>query len=277
MHQVSAAGEREHALGSGGWLRLTTQSMFPDRALAPRLQTRPVQDLRATAPDLTGTDQRLQRLGDMSEGRGRLGLATSAAPVARGCRPVFATYQHKEGVLMTNRRTPVARLVVLAAIVATIGFLVFSFYPRDLKRVAGLHGVTPADIVQIQLSMSIYREPESAGMVPRTELIASNEVITDEGFFEQVLQLLDEKRIRTRPFSSGMEYRKADFSKPAFTLLSMSLEHGETVFISISNDSRFVAMWSSETEYARYRLYGEGIDTRQLRDAVPRPNSAPGG
>ena len=150
--------------------------------------------------------------------------------------------------------------------------LAFTLYPRELKRVAGLDGITAADITQVQLSLSVYREPESSGMAPRAEPIAQNEIITDEVFFEELLNLLDKHTLRRRLTPQRVEYRRVDPTKPSLVLLSLSLASEDTLFLAISHDSRYIALWSADSPYTRYRLYGEGLDTRRLVESYLRLN-----
>lgn len=170
---------------------------------------------------------------------------------------------------MTDRKLPISRLIAYAVIVAITVLLALNFYPRDLKQVVGLKGITPDDITQIQLSMAVYEEPASPGMEPRAELIANGEVITDRAFFKDLLDLLENHTVRRRLLSRGVEYRRVDPTKPSIVFLAIYLENNrETLFLDISNDSRFLSMWSSDTGYTRYRVYGEGIDTNSLHESV---------
>lgn len=169
---------------------------------------------------------------------------------------------------MRNRKLTSTRLVAYTVIVAVTLLLALNFYPRDLKGVAGLREVTPDHIAQMQLSMAVFEEPGSSGVLPRAELIASNEVITDEDFFIDVLELLSGHTMRRRLLSRGVDYRRTDFTKPSIVLISVSLDSNKTVFIDVSNDPRFVAIWSDDSPYTRYRLYGEGINTDKLHRSV---------
>ncbi len=177
---------------------------------------------------------------------------------------------------MTDRKQSMVKSIMYAVVGAVIVLLAVSFYPRDLRQVAGLQDITPDDIIRIQLSMAVYEELAGGAVAPRSELIAQNESITDRDFFKDVLDVLEDHTVRRRFFSRGVDYRRVDLTKPSIVFLSVSFDNRETLFINISNDSRFMAIWSSESAYTRYRLYGEGIDTNKLYESVLRLNLIPG-
>ena len=177
---------------------------------------------------------------------------------------------------MTDRKSPVAISIMYAVIAAVIVLLAVNFYPRDLRQVAGLQDITPDDITRIQLSMAIYEEVAGGAVPPRSELIAQNEIITDRDFFEDVLDMLENHTVRRRLLSRGVDYRRVDLTRPSIVFLSVSFDNRETLFIDISNDSRFMAIWSGESAYTRYRLYGEGLDTNKLYESVLKLNLTPG-
>ena len=175
---------------------------------------------------------------------------------------------------MANRERSMCKIIVYSIIFATIFSIVsifaFNYYPRSLKRVAGIEDITANDISEIKLSMGVYEETESIGMVPVVENIR-NIIITDKAFYNDVLALFKGHTMRRRLFAPKVEYRRVIPTKPSYTFLSISFKDtNENLSINISNNSRFIAIWSSESDYTKYRLYGEGIDTISLLESVLR-------
>ena len=164
----------------------------------------------------------------------------------------------------------IARALKFATIATIIVGLVFIYYPRSFVEVAGIRDVTVDDITQIGLSMSIYEEASSPGRAPRTEIIARNEIITDEDFFADVLDLFENQTMRRRLLVPRIEYRRPDYTTPRFTALHISFEDDETLFVHISSDPRFILMWSGGSDPTRYRFYGQGVDTNKLLKSVLR-------
>ena len=145
----------------------------------------------------------------------------------------------------------------ITIIIVIILLLLFFYYPIDLESTMGLKDITSDDILGISLHI---RMPSREGEEIRLENI------TDKDFIEDVLSILSNHTMRERRLQRGDTFPIRDFTKPLFTDIEIILKDAKA-WISISYDSRYVQVLTTDG-YKRYKLYGDGIDTKGILESV---------
>lgn len=177
-------------------------------------------------------------------------------------------------------------------IIVFISIFFFIFYPFDLERTAGIKNITADDIssisvnqriqipkgMDIEKNISMYdiaNKLEDLRPLPLSEYsedyLISLEDITDKRFIEEVLSTLSNHKMRKRRFSKGVDTFPVDYTKPRETgvLIYLNDPSKTQVRISISHDPRYVSIHkfnntNGSEDRARYKIYGDEIDTRKL-------------
>jgi len=183
--------------------------------------------------------------------------------------------------------------IKVITIIVVISIFIFFFYPIDLEHSADIKNLTADYISSISLNQTIQipkgmdidkkkismydiaEELEELKPLPLSvhseSYLISMENITDESFIEEVLLILSDHNMRKRYFSRKVDTFHIDHTMPRLTTILICLNDSNKtqIDISISHDPRYVSVYKiSDTngsgDRARYKIYGDGIDTQKL-------------
>ncbi|SCY55172.1 hypothetical protein [Alkaliphilus peptidifermentans] len=201
-------------------------------------------------------------------------------------------YSVEKKMLKEAHRKKVGYKTKFIIIIIFISILTFIFYPFDLERTAGIKNLTADDISNITLEQTITIPK---GMDIETKDISMDDIgeeleelrplpiskyseihstsmkdITDKNFIEEVLLTLSNHNMRKRRFSKGGTTFRVDYTMPGSTRVTIRLndDNKTGVHIFISHDPRYVSLYTfssnGSSDRARYKIYGDGIDTQKL-------------
>lgn len=131
--------------------------------------------------------------------------------------------------------------------------LLYIYYPISLTGTMGIKGVTADDISGMSLHIAL---PSPLPDIDGKEIRLDN--ITDKAFIEDILAKLSNHSMRKRRFTQNkVDYFPInDFTRPSWIDITIHLKETNSR-ISISHNPKYL-----EVGTVRYKLYGDGIDTK---------------